>query len=539
MNTPLINHSKLIRGLLVFFIFSTGFALKAQPGTLDSIYGTNGTVITYLEGNENNWSEVWCSALDMQGRLVVGGQNRALPNNSRHAFFARYNTDGSLDSTFGDVGYVIDTTKDVSIFGMTVTSDNKVLACGYVKTTTAEYSRDYIILRYNENGTIDDAFGEDGKVMVDFGGLHRNEAKDINEQSDGKILVNGNFSQDDDSSKIGICRLLPNGVLDSTYGTNGLVSQDINSVSPSCNISKIDADGKLVVAGRRGVDTAQGVISRYNTDGSLDSTFGIAGLAFNNIPHLDYGFYSVAIAGDGSIYTCGTSEVPISLEWDFVIAKFTSSGMVDSSFANDGFLHLEFTNVEMDEAHDLVVQQDGKLLVTGQAENIANNNTWEFATIRLNQNGSIDSTFGENGLSLIPVGSGDAFSNTIELLSDGKVLLAGSTYINSSVAIAAARILTSENVGIVDLESNKIEVLLYPNPIVDKASLNYELLKPANITIELLSLNGKSIRKIQDDTIINSGKHKIEVNLSSSPPGIYLLKLTADGAIKTIKLIKL
>lgn len=170
-------------------------------------------------------------------------------------FLARFQTDGSLDPSFGNGGFIIDSTINGWIFGLTIASDGKILACGRVLTGQSTY--DYIIFRYNQDGTIDNTFSQDGSLLVDFGGLHRNQASGIHEQADGKILVNGGFMYDQqgvsDLRKIGICRLMPNGTLDPTYGNNGLVIEDLGSNNANCFNSKIDANGKLVVAGWRGL----------------------------------------------------------------------------------------------------------------------------------------------------------------------------------------------------------------------------------------------------------------------------------------------
>ena len=537
MSNLLFHRLRLLQVILLTLLLGAGCIAKAQPGTLDFTYGTNGIVLTNLG---DDYPEGYCSVLDAQGRLVVGGRVYVYQNDEWHAFLARFQTDGSLDPSFGNGGFIIDSTINGWIFGLTIASDGKILACGSVLTGQSTY--DYIIFRYNQDGTIDNTFSQDGSLLVDFGGLHRNQASGIHEQADGKILVNGGFMYDQqgvsDLRKIGICRLMPNGTLDPTYGNNGLVIEDLGSNNANCFNSKIDANGKLVVAGWRGLSgNFQGVLSRYNTDGTLDATFGNAGLAFLNIALPDYLFFSTAIADDGSIYTCGTATTPVTLEWDFIIAKFTPAGLVDTSFANNGFLHLEFTNVHQDEAHDLVLQQDGKLLVIGQVQNSNNNDTWEFATLRLNQNGTLDTSFGDNGLAVFPVGSDDSYPVSVELQSDGKALLVGfSDDVDNGLAIA--RILTGGNLGIVDFESEQTEVLLYPNPIAAKASLDFELTKSAAVSAELFTSHGISVEKIMDNANVKSGKHKIELDLSNFAAGVYVLKLTVGDALKTIKIIK-
>ncbi|MEZ4794001.1 MAG: T9SS type A sorting domain-containing protein [Flavobacteriaceae bacterium] len=170
-------------------------------------------------------------------------------------------------------------------------------------------------------------------------------------------------------------------------------------------------------------------------------------------------------------------------------------------------------------------------------KNSNNNDTWEFATLRLNQNGTLDTSFGDNGLAVFPVGSDDSYPVSVELQSDGKALLVGfSDDVDNGLAIA--RILTGGNLGIVDLESGQTEVLYIPTLIAAKASLDFELTKSAAVSAELFTSHGISVEKIMDNANVKRGKHKIELDLSNFAAGVYVLKLTVGDALKTIKIIK-
>lgn len=544
MSNLKLYNSQLLQFLLIFLLLISIYETQAQPGTLDPTYGNNGTVHTTIPMGALT---AYCSALDAQGRQIVGGRVwTGVSGGQGHDILARYKTDGSLDATFGDNGFAIDDLVTTEIFGVTIAMDGKILACGRNTTTTGQFSYDYMILRYNEDGTLDNTFGNNGRAFVDFGIEHRNIAYDIHEQSDGKIIVNGRFQYSLGNAaplyKIGICRFLPNGILDNTFGSNGLASTDVNSISVRSYYSKIDFNGKLVISGRREIDNSgnsQGFLSRFNTDGSLDPTFGTAGVAPLDVPLFSYGFRSVAIATDGSLYACGTStDSSENSDWNFLIAKFSSSGALDTSYANNGYLSFDFFGLgHRDEAHNLVLQQDGKLLVIGQVED--DNFRWEFGALRLRQDGSIDNTFGENGICHFTIGPADAFPTSVQLQADGKALLVGfADADNETLAFALARIITDSNVGIVDFDTNKVQVLVYPNPVVETTTLQYELTKSSKVSIEILSIDGKSIEQIINNTMLDSGSHKIEVNLSNLASGTYLLKLTANTNITTVRLIK-
>src|SRR6266566_313079 len=206
---------------------------QAAPGDLDSSFGTGGLVTTDFAGRGDFGLAV---ALQSDGKIVAAGNSSAVGVFSVNFALARYNTNGSLDSTFGTGGTVLTSFGGnlSAAFDVAVQPDDKIVAVGVAGS-------DFGIARYSANGTLDPTFGSGGLVTTDFGGS--DQANGIALQPDGKIVVVGPLQ-----GKIGVARYNTDGSLDSTFGSGGKVMTD---ASPSFDGAFDVAvwSGKIVVGG--------------------------------------------------------------------------------------------------------------------------------------------------------------------------------------------------------------------------------------------------------------------------------------------------
>jgi uncharacterized delta-60 repeat protein len=294
------------------------------------------------------------------------------------------NSNGKVTTDFG--GY--DDARSV-----TVQSDGKILLAG-------SSGDDFALARYNIGGSLDTSFSSDGKLTTDFGGSDFGNSVAL--QPDGKILLagssNGNFA---------VVRYNPNGSLDTSFGFNGRVTTDFGSLEDYGYSVTVQSDGKILLAGSSNGDFA---LARYNTDGSLDTTFSSYGKFTTDFGGPDYG-YSVVLQPDGKILLAGTSSC------DFALARYNSDGSLDTSFNYDGKLATDFGDYDF--GHSVTVQTDGKILVTGSSNS-------DFALARYNSDGSLDTTFSFDGKLTTDFGGYDSgYSVTVQ--PDGKILVAGLT----------------------------------------------------------------------------------------------------------------
>jgi uncharacterized delta-60 repeat protein len=322
---------------------SSNFAVARynSDGSLDTSFDSDGWVIT----NVGSTDRAFAIAIQPDGKIVAAGYS-----NNDFAV-ARYNSDGSLDATFSGDGMV---TTDINSgadqgYAVAIQSDGKIVVAGY-GISGGNY--DFAVVRYLSDGTLDTSFDSDGKVTTDFSsGNDYGHAMAI--QSDGKIVVAGYDSNND----FAVVRYLSDGTLDTTFDSNesdGKVTTNINGTDQGYAVA-IQSDGKIVVGGIAGADF--GVV-RYLSDGTLDSTFSGDGMVTTQFSSTDYG-YAVAIQPDGKIVMAGYS----SGSQDFIVARYNTDGSLDSTFSGDGKLNTNISGNDRGQA--IAIQSDGQIVVAG------------------------------------------------------------------------------------------------------------------------------------------------------------------------------
>jgi uncharacterized delta-60 repeat protein len=278
------------------------------------------------------------------------------------------------------------------------------------------------LLSFGQAGTLDGDFDGDGKVITGFlsnGEIGRAAAI----QQDGKIVVVG--SSDNDFI---VARYNPDGSLDNTFGNSGHIITVVNPNAGEEFASSvaIQQDGKIVVAGRASQNFA---VVRYNTNGGLDNTFDSDGIVTTDFGGIE-SVGSMAIQADGKILVAGSILIT-GMGYDFAVARYNTNGSLDNTFSFDGKVTSDFGNSN-DQAKSVSIQTDGKILIAGHATT-SPPFTGDFATVRLNIDGTLDNSFGINGKITTD------FSNRLDLCEsafiqpDGKIVLGGISYSNGSM----------------------------------------------------------------------------------------------------------
>lgn len=375
-------------------------------GLLDSTFSGDGIAVTDL-GDEGD--AAYAVALQADGKMVVAGY-------SSSAFaLVRYNSNGTLDASFNDDGIV---KTQVGTFGganaVAIQADGKILAAG--TSHTASSSDNFSVVRYRPNGSLDPDFGSGSIVTTDFGGADKANA--IVLQPDGKIVVAGSRHKDDDD--FALARYQSNGSLDSTFSDDGKVITDFGD---GVNALSLQPDGKIIAAGAGFfTDSRNFALARYKPDGALDATFSGDGRVNTDFAgHADTAT-AVALQPNGKIVAVGTNNIT------FALARYTSSGSLDSAFDGDGKLITVIGN-RRDSGRAIALQADGRILVggssdTGDFENISGQD-YDFAVARYNRNGSLDKSFDGDGKVTTDVGADQDRINAVALQADGKIVAAG------------------------------------------------------------------------------------------------------------------
>jgi uncharacterized delta-60 repeat protein len=276
----------------------------------------------------------------------------------------------------------------------------------------------FVNILYSQDGSLDTTFGSNGKVTTTIGSLN-DIGGAIAIQPDGKIVVAG-YSENSSNADIAIARYNTNGSLDTTFDIDGKVTTDIANSNDYLNAIAIQLDGKIVVAGYTGTGTnSDFAIVRYNSNGSLDTSFDTDGKVTTPIGSAgDFG-NAIAIQSDGKILVAGSTAVGAS--FDFAIVRYNTNGSLDTSFGTSGKVLTDIAGFS-DEAYAIVIQSDGKIVVAGSGGNGSNN---DFALARYNSDGSLDISFDSDGKLLTPIGITNDTAKSVALQNDGKIVTSG------------------------------------------------------------------------------------------------------------------
>jgi uncharacterized delta-60 repeat protein len=249
----------------------------AAPGDLDPTFGTGGRVSTDYGGD---FEEGRGMARQNDGRIVVAGESlNPDPSQPTGRDFAvvRYLTDGSLDPSFGGDGKVsthLGRSFEIA-FDMALQPDGKVVAAGTAgqAASITEPVFDFALARYNRDGSLDTSFGNQGTVITAVTG-ESDQIISVALQPDGRIVVAGFAGVGD----FAVARYTRNGALDPSFGGDGIVTTDFPGVAGRANVVFVRADGTILVGGTLG-DPADFALAAYRPDGSLYPSFGTGGPA--------------------------------------------------------------------------------------------------------------------------------------------------------------------------------------------------------------------------------------------------------------------
>jgi len=520
------NLSLLLAAAFCFTTLSNAFA---QPGNLDTDFDTDGIVQTHLSGyNQAGANSV---VIQNDGKIVVAGV--AGNGVTYHGFLARYNEDGSLDNTFGTNGIVLGSSYGTrNWFNALALQDNgKIVAVGLIKS--GNYNQ-FLISRYKSDGSFDTNFGNNGWTTLDFGTAN-DVANALGIQSDGKIVVGGE-TQSSSVYKFLVARYDTTGNLDNTFSSDGMDTLSFAGPDNRCKTLVIQPNGKIIAAGNghNGTDTDLGFV-RYNTDGTLDASFGNGGKALFGYS-ISETVRSATLQSDGKILACGY-VVPGGA----YVLRLNADGTLDTGFGTNG---ITISNDLNSSAAAISLQTDGMILTAGVSFSNGGGTESDMALRRYQSNGQPDSTFGTNGLVYTDVNNGEYDeARGMALQPDLKIVVSGTGAFPSSsnTDLLVARYLPGITVGVIDQVNCISEQLVYPNPVREsQLKLKYDLLKNENLTLQLFDMQGRLMKTYLDDEKRMAGKHEEQLPLPASMrAGTYFLKINAGASQVSILIEKL
>ena len=372
--------SALVAGAVIAGSLVVGLAAPAYavaPGSPDPSFGNGGSVVIDFGGVDLG-ADI---AVDALGRSVIVGQaNGATDTN---VGVARVLPNGTLDPSFGTGGKsVIDLGRGDAAYSVLGLPGGGVLVGGGIFRNPGTSSSDFVLLRLTADGALDPTFGTAGVTMTDFGGNEQVNALAL--QSDGRIIAVGGAV---------VARYSASGQLDTTFGANGQAQ-----LPTSHNIASmaVVADDSIVLAG--GATNTSFAFRKLTANGVLDTTFGTNGTA---IPT------NLAGASVASVAVHGTKILAVGyysasgFNIDALTVRLNANGSLDTTFHTTGVVT---TNLGVaDYMSDIAVQDDEKIVVAGGVVGFATS-TADVGAIRLNTDGSLDTSFGTNGTSVFNLG---------------------------------------------------------------------------------------------------------------------------------------
>lgn len=379
----------------------------AAAGDLDVTFSGDGVVSwSAAAGRSLSVAEVAVQANGML--LGVGTATDAVDLGEENNGITRFFSDGTIDTSFGINGVVSTdipafgvTHWDNWATDIVIQSDGKFIVGGGV-WTRASSAENITLARYNANGSLDTTFAGTGYVVLDFGSQEWDALADVKLQTDGKIVVAGytfvpGSGRTPSQYRFALARYNANGTLDTTFSGDGLLTTSMGTADSTGKALAIQNDGKLVVVGSAYQGTTPKydmAVARYLSNGNLDTTFDGDGKAYVNFANkYDHGS-AIALQADGKILIAGEVDSDdLGGAAKFGVVRLTTAGRLDTTFDGDGKLTTTFLGYEF--AKGLAVQSDGKIVAVGGTRQA--DNTIAPVVARYNTNGSLDTTFSGDG----------------------------------------------------------------------------------------------------------------------------------------------
>ncbi len=431
------------------------------------------------------------------------------------------------------------------------------------------------VARYLDDGTMDETFGDNGTIFLNITPI-KSFATDIEILKEGKILLGG-YTWDDSQGNLVLIRLNKDGSVDTTFGLDGYTIYDAGGREVAQAI-EVQEDGKILIAGNKDDDA---MIARFNKDGFLDESFGQQGWSIFPIGTVWSYVRDIAIQDDGNILATGFSID--SDGYHIAMARLNPAGKLNLSFGDGGttFFNIGRGN---DFSEALVLQDDGKILI-GAHSWVSSNPIlkYDYAVVRLNSDGTFDTSYGENGFAKARIVEGENYTTDILLQENGKAIIIGntvdemkqdlailrfnadgsldttfgkdgkiSTDINGRVDKANAAILDKSGkillVGFSTLSHPEICVLRYrKTPVSTENALTKQLKIYPNPVRDKLYLRPMSAGKYRINIFDVQGRHILQeeiygdtyIDISDFHNGLYFLKVKNATRVQLYRFIKI
>jgi uncharacterized delta-60 repeat protein len=480
-------------------------------GEPDNSFDGDGKLIDHLI---LGYSQFTCTAVQKDGKALAAGYTW----NGRDFDFAlvRYNLDGTLDNSFSFDGKLRTDfgATDDKVNAMVIQCNGKILLAGAA-------GNNFALARYNCDGSPDNSFDNDGKLMNHFGA--DDIARSIAVQKNGKIIAGGNYI---------LARYNANGSPDLSFDGDGIVHTQY-----PINALAIQNSGNILTVG---ADLYKNTtVARYLPGGLLDNTFGSDGIKFLRSSDGDYYITgnSIAVRGDDKIIIGGYQEYNFrGYASTFMLQQLNADGSDDNDF-NSGNPVFTSMGTSIDYGTSVILQKDNKIILAGYSNDGIKEN---FALLRYNTDGSLDNTFGRDGKQITPATAGNngikgvaIFGNKLYAAGYGQnpsyfaVIARYNLYPHCHTeALIAAKALP-------DQQNQALTFQLSPNPARDLLFIQSAFVNE-KVTLQIIGADGKKWKEAVFEKAVN----RLLVNVSSLATGTYVLRLFTKTKTETGRFIK-
>lgn len=498
-------------------------AVHAQDIHLDPSFNNGGTLL-HKAGSSSCFANA--VAIRADGGILVGGGSDQYKNPS--FVLSLFRPDGSLDTLFGKKGIVRTPFGNGfdGILAIAFDGDGRFVVGG--GTNNSGSSR-WAIARYMNNGVLDSSFASDGFYITTY--PFTGQVTDLQILSDGKIVASGMATH---LGGVGLLRLLPDGDLDSTFGNAGIIDTDPKVMLEAGNMV-LQPDGKILLSGYTYTIHRPNVMIRLQANGSFDSSFGNDGVINNNWSDDIDGGAAVLLQADGKIIQVVNIK-PKGVNY-ILLERYFPNGTIDSSFGLAGrSIHAGSANAW---AQSAVLMPDGRMVVGG-GYFYGYGYLSIMALFGYLPNGLPDSSFGTSARITTSIGNPSSVIKQLAVQQDGRIVVAGhaNEYIgNQQTAIARYRPLS--RLAIASIDRTSIPLSAFPIPMDESLQVIYTLDKAGPVVFTLTDATGRIVQTWGGLSTISAGRHEERLAISPSIAcGLYQLRLVSGTSVSRISVIK-
>lgn len=505
------------------------FFMSGQPpGQPDDSFGQMGEVAIPVPGD---FGYSGGTLILPDGKMIVAWQSTNISETTLR--LTRLLPNGSIDATFGNQGTAtpdLDMGEAGTFHEMAVTADHKIIGVGIFDDNIVQKP---FVARFTETGELDASFGINGVTLIDEAGQN-GEFNSVYILPSGKILAGGSLYDSVNSGLFDILlvQMNPDGQLDPSFGDGGIVKSDFVAGLEGILGIAVQADGKIVTVGGLVENSYDMMVARYNPDGTYDSSFGNNGFLQIGTSIVTEIAFDVALVNDKILF-CGFSITDGTVQGQMTLFRLNGDGSFDASFGNGGKVLKEIGAIPF--GRKLVVQNDGKVLVSGESTSNITSSDGFLWICRFNADGTTDETFGDAG----GIAQTTTYSEGVEgiglfLQPDNKIVATGF----GTGQVVVWRFLNDTSVNAGYAEKPYLNFTVYPNPTQGFLQIEWALDKQATVSCELVDGQGRTIQSLIKKSDYLAGAHQLAFQLNENIPShIAFLKLNIDGRITTLPII--